>query len=47
MEEARIDEIADAVLARRRLTGQGELRIESSVIEPVVRSQDFCRCCWR
>tara|TARA_R110000765_G_scaffold42847_5_gene90217 strand:+ start:3825 stop:5366 length:1542 start_codon:yes stop_codon:yes gene_type:complete len=43
MEEARIDEIADAVLARRRLTGQGELRIESSVIEPVVRSQDFCR----
>ena len=43
MEEARIDEIADQVLSRRRLTGQGDLRIESSVIDPVVSSQDFVR----
>tara|TARA_R110000822_G_scaffold172968_2_gene312543 strand:+ start:4933 stop:6438 length:1506 start_codon:yes stop_codon:yes gene_type:complete len=43
MEEARIDEIADQVLGRRKLTGMGDLRIESSVIEPVVKSQNFCR----
>ena len=43
MEEARIDEIATQVLSRRRLTGLGDLRLESSVIEPVVKSQNFCR----